>query len=429
MSQRTLRGAFHTHLASPMRGRDAAELARGATPLELFFDLVVVVAVALAAERLHHAIVERVGLASLLSYALVFLAIWLAWVNFTWFASAYDTDDVVYRLGVLVIMTGALVLAAGVPLVFDQRDFRLVVTGYVIMRLALVTQWIRVAIDNAPRRGAALRFAVGVTACQVGWLSLVVVPQLWPLAWGVLLPIELLIPAWAERAARTPFHPEHITERYGLFMIIVLWRVGPGGVPRHTERPGNWRDYVRARGGDITAAFSSCIRCSGSISTGPRNTSSSPCRQPSLGAICTCRSSPRRRLLAPGLLSPLKSPPATTTLVGWRSARPSPPQSWCTCSACGRSMCVFSAPVPRAHPPARAASPHRRDLHPGTGACHWPAACRSGGGQGRVSGPRCGSCRDRRTGRVHQMGHMSIWAQKKGRRAHASRCRVPRDPQ
>ncbi len=250
MSQRTLRGAFHTHLASPMRGRDAAELARGATPLELFFDLVVVVAVALAAERLHHAIVERVGLASLLSYALVFLAIWLAWVNFTWFASAYDTDDVVYRLGVLVIMTGALVLAAGVPLVFDQRDFRLVVTGYVIMRLALVTQWIRVAIDDAPRRGAALRFAVGVTACQVGWLSLVVVPQLWPLAWGVLLPIELLIPAWAERAARTPFHPEHITERYGLFMIIVLWRVGPGGVPRHTERPGNWRDYVRARGGD-----------------------------------------------------------------------------------------------------------------------------------------------------------------------------------
>jgi Bacterial low temperature requirement A protein (LtrA) len=126
-------------------------------------------------------------------------------VNFTWFASAYDTDDVVYRLGVLVIMTGALVLAAGVPLVFDERDFRLVVTGYVIMRLALVTQWIRVAIDDAPRRGAALRFAVGVTACQVGWLSLVVVPQLWPLAWGVLLPIELLIPAWAERAARTPF--------------------------------------------------------------------------------------------------------------------------------------------------------------------------------------------------------------------------------
>ena len=113
---------------------------------------------------------------------LVFFAIWLAWVNFTWFASAYDTDDVVFRLGVLVIMTGALVLAAGVPRIFDQRDFTLAVSGYVIMRIALVTQWIRVAIDDAPRRETARRFAIGVTACQVGWLSLLVAPQLWPLA-------------------------------------------------------------------------------------------------------------------------------------------------------------------------------------------------------------------------------------------------------
>jgi low temperature requirement protein LtrA len=222
VSQRTLRGAIHPNLAAPMRGRDPAEEGRASTPLELFFDLVVVVAVALAADRLHHALVEGVGVASLVSYLLVFVAIWLAWVNFTWFASAYDTDDVVYRLGVLVIMTGALVLAAGIPRIFDQRDFTLAIIGYVIMRVALVTQWIQVAIDDAPRRETARRFAIGVTACQVGWLSLLVAPQLWPLAWGTLLPIELLIPAWAERAARTTFHPEHIAERYGLFMIIVL---------------------------------------------------------------------------------------------------------------------------------------------------------------------------------------------------------------
>jgi low temperature requirement protein LtrA len=217
-----LRGAVRPRLVSPMRGRDPAEEDRGATPLELFFDLVVVVAVALAADRLHHALVEGDGVASLVGYSLVFIAIWLAWVNFTWFASAYDTDDIVYRLGVLVIMTGALVLAAGVPRIFDQRDFTLAVIGYVIMRIALVTQWVRVAIDDTSRRETARRFAIGVTACQVGWLSLLVAPQLWPLAWGILLPIELLIPAWAERAGRTTFHPEHLAERYGLFMIIVL---------------------------------------------------------------------------------------------------------------------------------------------------------------------------------------------------------------
>ena len=222
MSQRTLRGAIHRHIATPMRGRDPEEEGRAATPLELFFDLVVVVAVALAAERLHHALVEGAGFAALVSYLLVFTAIWLAWMNFTWFASAYDTDDVVYRLSVLVIMTGALVMAAGVPRIFDQRDFTLAVTGYVIMRVALVTQWIRVAIDDAPRRKTALRFAIGVTVCQLGWLLLLAAPQLWPLAWLVLVPAELLIPIWGERAARTTYHPEHITERYGLFMIIVL---------------------------------------------------------------------------------------------------------------------------------------------------------------------------------------------------------------
>jgi low temperature requirement protein LtrA len=205
-----------------MRGRDPVEEGRASTPLELFFDLVVVVAVALAADRLHHALAEGVGIASLVSYVLVFVAVWLAWVNFTWFASAYDTDDVVYRLGVLVIMTGALVLAAGVPRIFDQRDFTLAVVGYVIMRIALVTQWVRVAIDDPPRRATARRYAVGVTACQVGWLSLLVAPWLWPFAWVTLVPVELLVPVWAERAGRTTYHPEHIAERYGLFMIIVL---------------------------------------------------------------------------------------------------------------------------------------------------------------------------------------------------------------
>jgi low temperature requirement protein LtrA len=39
----------------------------------------------------------------------------VAWVNFTWFAPAFDTDDVPYRLLTLVQMGGVLVLAAGVP--------------------------------------------------------------------------------------------------------------------------------------------------------------------------------------------------------------------------------------------------------------------------------------------------------------------------
>ena len=78
--------------------RSPAESHRTATPLELFFDLWFVVAVAQAANSLHHALADGHAADGVVGYPLVFFAIWWAWMNFTWFASAYDNDDVLYRL-------------------------------------------------------------------------------------------------------------------------------------------------------------------------------------------------------------------------------------------------------------------------------------------------------------------------------------------
>lgn len=116
--------------------------------------------------------------ASVFRYAVVFFAIWWAWVNFTWFASAYDSDDIAHRVFVFVTMAGALILAAGIPRIFDEFDFRIGVLGYVVMRLALVTQWLRAARADLPRRTAAHRYALGVTVCQVGWVAALAVPSL-----------------------------------------------------------------------------------------------------------------------------------------------------------------------------------------------------------------------------------------------------------
>ncbi len=77
---------------------------------------------------------------------MVFFAIWWAWMNFTWFASAYDVDDVPYRLLALVQMGGVLVLAAGVPSAFEHQDFFGITLGYFIMRIGLVAQWVRAAM-------------------------------------------------------------------------------------------------------------------------------------------------------------------------------------------------------------------------------------------------------------------------------------------
>src|ERR1700704_367041 len=110
-------------LRARMTPRDPAESHRVATPLELFFDLTFAVAISEAASGLHHGLVAGHVHDALIGFALVFFAIWWAWMNFTWFASAYDTDDALYRVAVLVVMTGVLILAAGVPRVLDRRDF------------------------------------------------------------------------------------------------------------------------------------------------------------------------------------------------------------------------------------------------------------------------------------------------------------------
>lgn len=206
-----------------MVGRSPSEAHRTATPLELFFDLVFVVAVAFASSELHHAIAEDHVGEGVIGYAMVFFAVWWAWLNFTWFSSAYDTDDVPFRLLTFVQLTGALIVAAGVPRLFEDMDLGVVLAGYIIMRLAGVTQWVRVARSDEARQRTAWRYATGITLVQLAWVLLYFAPDGANLpGFIVLVAVELAIPVWAERASPTPWHREHIAERYGLFTIIVL---------------------------------------------------------------------------------------------------------------------------------------------------------------------------------------------------------------
>ncbi|HEY1012785.1 MAG TPA: low temperature requirement protein A [Herpetosiphonaceae bacterium] len=208
--------------AVPMRPRSPAESHRASTPLELLFDLVFVVAVAQAAAALHHGIAENHALQALGHFCQVFFAIWWAWMNFTWFASAYDTDDVPYRLAVFVQLSGALIIAAGIQSAF-AGDFLIVVVGYVVMRLGLVSQWLRASRADPAHRVATRRYATGLGAVQLGWIGLLAVPAAWQtIGFVTLVLIELAIPIWAEQIEMTSWHPGHIAERYGLFTIIVL---------------------------------------------------------------------------------------------------------------------------------------------------------------------------------------------------------------
>ena len=215
-----------------MVGRDPDEAHRVATPLELLFDLTFATSFGLAAEQLASAVSNGRYVAALLGFGLASFAICWAWAEFSWFSSAFDTDDWIFRVLAMVQMIGVLVLAIGLPRLFaslargQRLDNSVMVLGYVIMRVALVLQWLRAARDDTARRRACWIHAAAIASAQAGWVVLIVVRFSTAFAFtlgGILVLVELCGPVLAERqGGGTPWHTHHIVERHNLFVLIAL---------------------------------------------------------------------------------------------------------------------------------------------------------------------------------------------------------------
>lgn len=212
------------HLRTRMRARDVTEEHRSATPLELLFDLTFVVAISTLVVQLAHSIADGHAAEAIGPFMMVFFAIWWAWNQFTWLASAFDADDVPYRIFTMVQMAGVLVLAAGVPSAFQSQNFLAITIGYLVMRLGLLGTLLRAIRDDPESRPTSLRYTIGISIVQLGWLlRLLFVPVEYIVpAFLVLAAAELLVAPWADRARNLAWHPHHIAERYGLFTIILL---------------------------------------------------------------------------------------------------------------------------------------------------------------------------------------------------------------
>jgi low temperature requirement protein LtrA len=220
------------HRLRRMVGRDPHQEHRAATPLELLFDLTFVVAFGIAASQFAHLLAEDHVAAGLTGFAFATFAICWAWINFSWFASAFDTDDWIYRLMTMLQMVGVIILALGLPQMFasiehgGHVDNAVLVAGYIVMRIALVGQWLRAASQDPARRQACLTYAAAVTVAQIGWAAQIFVQtsvEVFFLCTVVLIAVELSGPYIAERRmGGTPWHVHHIVERYGLLAIIAL---------------------------------------------------------------------------------------------------------------------------------------------------------------------------------------------------------------
>jgi low temperature requirement protein LtrA len=188
--------------------------------LELFFDLVFVIAVT----QLGVALAADLSVHGFLRAAVLFVPVWWAWVGFTNYADRFDSDDVFFRLVVLGAMLGMLVVAVVIPSTFGGGLSATFALAYAAVRCLLIVLYLR-ARRHVPAARSLCDVTISVFVIGTSfWLVSVVVAEPVRFAlWGLALLIEGSTPWLARRAmAGVPYHAEHLPERYGLFTLIVL---------------------------------------------------------------------------------------------------------------------------------------------------------------------------------------------------------------
>jgi low temperature requirement protein LtrA len=222
---------------------------RHASWLELFFDLVVVVAVLQLAHRLSATAHPGVPPArDIVEFVVLYVAVWLVWASFTTYANVAAART--RERSMLVGMAGIGVMASAIPEATEARATAFAV-AYVVTRIVAMRTWqatgqFLVSWPTAQLGVGLAPWIVSFWVAQPGQLNLWIVGlalDLWiTVASGrgddVIRQFERRRQIEAERDRRrrrsgrrpTPppalslarLEPTHFVERLGLFVIIVL---------------------------------------------------------------------------------------------------------------------------------------------------------------------------------------------------------------
>ena len=187
------------------------------TPLELFFDLVFVLAftqcTALMAADPDWAGVVR-GL-------FVLTVLWWTWAGYAWLTSVVDPEEGAVRIAIFAAMAAMLVAALAVPGSFDD-DALAFACAYAIVRIAHIGLFLIASREERLLRRSVTGLALS-TAIGIGLLTAasaadgVLQAGLWALAIALDMGLPLLF--WAEG---WQLFPAHFAERHGLILIIAL---------------------------------------------------------------------------------------------------------------------------------------------------------------------------------------------------------------
>ncbi|MGW3984524.1 low temperature requirement protein A [Streptomyces mirabilis] len=228
-------------LWQPPRAHGEQPRERVVGPLELFYDLVVVVLVAQAA---HH-LAGDLDWHGLALFAAVFALVWIAWFNGTLHHELHGHEDArgrsVFLLQILVLVP----LGAFIPEAGGARGVAFAVTAGVLFAV-LAVLWLLAARGDSPefRRPSRL-FVTGTAACAVVLAASAALPaDVRVLTWG-LLAVAYLTGFAVMIGSATPVQAvalsvtDALTERFGLFIIIVLGETVTGVVDGLAHEPTN----------------------------------------------------------------------------------------------------------------------------------------------------------------------------------------------
>jgi low temperature requirement protein LtrA len=192
---------------------------RTATWLELFFDLAFVLVVAELAVGLRN----DLTLHGVLVFAGLFTSVWWAWAGYTFYANRFDTDDVVYRLAKLAAMLAVAGLAASATDATEELAAQFALCQ-AALRIVLVCLYLRAYRHVVQARNLITVYAVAESLAGALWLAGAVAPAALRYGcWAVAVAAEVAAPIMATmRSAGLPLHFEHLPERFGLFVILVL---------------------------------------------------------------------------------------------------------------------------------------------------------------------------------------------------------------
>ncbi|ARV61727.1 low temperature requirement protein A [Nostocales cyanobacterium HT-58-2] len=202
-----------------LRIHEDSEGERRATWLELFYDLVFVVAVSQVAHYLH----DHVSLSGVLGFVALFIPIWWSWIGTTFYANRFDSDDIGRRLFTSLHMLTAAAMAVNIHHGLDESSAGFAF-AYALGRVVLVIEYVRAGQHIPQARPLTNCYATGFSIAAFFWLVSIFVPIPWRfLLWTLGLIIDFATPLSARKLQlQLPPHPSHLPERFGLFTIIVL---------------------------------------------------------------------------------------------------------------------------------------------------------------------------------------------------------------